>query len=846
MFSVRNILSSGLILTALSAGPVFAAELPPFGDPAVSHWAPSRSVHVENYLLKLHFDQAQGEVYGDEVVTLRPLAAGLRRFYLDSAELDMESVTLLPVKGKPVALSYDTDASRLWVDLDRDYGPEDRLQVRIVYHGRPRFGLFFDNPDADYPDTPREIWTQGEPEFNHYWFPCWDYPNDMATSEAVITVPEGQVAISNGALKKVTHAAGQVTYDWLESVPHSSYLTTLAIGPWEKVHDSYHGKPVDYFVPRGTDEATVRRAFGLTPDMIGFYSRASIEYPYEKYDQIAVHDFFFGGQENVSATTLREWELQTDPQASKDFPLVEEIVAHELAQHWFGDYVQGRDWSNIYLNEGFATYFPALYTQYHEGYDAYRLQMRDYQDEALRQDREDYLRPIVDRHYTSDIDMLDSITHEKGASVFDMLRYMLDGPEAVTHPVTYRERFFGGLRHYLQANAAHGADTADLEKALRDATGEELGWFFHEWVYSAGTPAYKVTASYDAAAKQETLRVVQTQQGPDVPTVFRMPVQLAFHGAGGEARQLQVWDEQADQTFSIPLDFAPQWADFDPDGYILKQSLEFDQPVAALTAAAERDPAMRSRLWAVGELGKRQGADVDAAVASLSRVLTDDRFYGVRSAAAASLGALGTPAAKQSLLAALSQDDSRVRAAAVEALGAFRGDADAYRALTDVLQHDSSYAVQAAAAGGIGRSGMADAFDRLQAKAATQPEIHVLRAIEGGLAATDDPRAVDVLLADAQPGMPMRVRLSALAGLGALKGKVEADHAQAFAELLGKTLHEHFFPLQQTAVNLVASFQLEQFKLELQDEAEHAATPWQQHTAQAALARLQAAPPAKP
>ena len=840
MSGIKQAAVSGLLLAAASFA-ANAADLPPFGDPAVTHWAPTRSYHVENYLLRLHFDQAQGEVFGDEVVTLRPFTAGFRRFYLDSAELSMESVTLLPSKGKPVVLAYDTDASKLWVNLDRDYGPQDRVQVRIVYHGRPRFGLFFDNPDADYPGTPREIWTQGETEFNHYWFPCWDYPNDMATSETVVTVPEGQVAISNGSLKQVTHAAGQATYDWVESVPHSSYLTTLAIGPWETIHDSYHGKPVDYYVPRGTDEATVRRAYGLTPDMIGFYSRASIEYPYEKYDQIAVHDFFFGGQENVSATTLREWDLQSDPQASKDFPVIEEIVAHELAQHWFGDYVQGRDWADIYLNEGFATWFPALYTQYHEGYDAYRFQMLGYQDEALRQDREDYLRPLVDRHYTDGIDMLDSITHEKGASMFDMLRYMLDGTEAVTHPATHDERFFGALRHYLQTNAAHGADTADLEKALRDATGEELGWFFREWAYGAGTPAYKVTASYDAAAKQETLRVVQTQQGPEVPAVFRMPVQLAFHGAGGEARLVQVWNDQRDQAFTVPLGFSPQWTDFDPDGYLLK-TLDFEQPVAALAAAAERDPAMRARLWAVDELGKRQGSDVATAAESLGRVLAGDRFYGVRAEAAASLGALGTPAAKRALLAALGQDDSRVRAAAAQALGGFHGDADVYAALTAALQQDSSFAVQAAAADSIGRSGMTGAFDLLQAKAAAKPEIHVLRAIEGGLAATHDPRAVAVLLADAQPGMPIRVRLSAIAGLASLKDAVQRDQPQAFAELIGKTLHEHFFSLQQTAVSLVATFRLEQFKPELQDEAEHAATPWQRRTAQEALARLQAKP----
>src|SRR5579862_9063709 len=135
MFDVR--LAAGFILAASLAAPAAAADDHVFGDPTVWHWAPSRSYHVENYLLRLRFDQAQGEVYGDEVVTLRPFSAGFRRFYLDSAELDMESVTLLPSKGMPVVLAYDTGASRLWVNLDRDYGPQDSLRVRIVYHGRP-------------------------------------------------------------------------------------------------------------------------------------------------------------------------------------------------------------------------------------------------------------------------------------------------------------------------------------------------------------------------------------------------------------------------------------------------------------------------------------------------------------------------------------------------------------------------------------------------------------------------------------------------------------------------------------------------------------------------------------
>ena len=830
----------GLTLAALLAMPMVSADNHVFGDPAVTHWAPSRSYHVENYLLRLHFDQDKGEVFGDEVVTLKPFAAGFRKFCLDSTDLSIDSVSLLPARGSAVALASESEDPKVWITLDRDYGPQDELKIRIVYHGTPRFGLFFDNPTPAYPDTPREIWTQGESEFNHHWFPCWDYPNDMATSETVVTVPEGQVVLSNGKLVKVSSSGGQVTYDWVESVPHSSYLTSLAIGPWEKVHDSYHGKPVDYYVPRGTDEATVRRVFGLTPDMIGFFSRASIEYPFEKYAQAAVHDFYFGGQENVSATTVQEWALQ-DPQASQDFPLTE-VVAHELAQHWFGDYAQGRDWADIWLNEGFATYFPALYTQYHEGYDAYRLQMLAYQDAAMEQDRDDYLRPIVDRHYSDDgMQMFDSITHEKGASVLDMLRYLLDGPAAMRRPASQDEPLFRALRRYLQSHAAQAVDTDQLLATLRDATGQDLGRFFREWVYMAGTPAYKVSAAYDAAAKSETVMVTQTQTGADVPAVFHMPIMLAFHGAQGESLEVQVQDEAASQSFSVPLSFEPQWVDFDPEGYIEK-SLEFPQAQAALAAAAERDPAMRARLWAVSELGKRQGGDADAAVSALVQVLGQDPFYGVRAAAAASLSVLATPAAKQALLANLAQQDSRVRTAVVAGLGRFPGDAAVYQALQASLQRDASYAVRAAAAASLGKSRLPQAFDLLQAELGAKPEIHVARALVGGIAATGDPRAVPLLLGYAQPGEPLRLRMSALGGLAALKGQVERDHPEEFARLMDEDLHDPYLNLQLEAQGLVASLRLTRFKPELSAAAEHAPSLWLRVSAEDDLKRLEAAP----
>ena len=215
--------------------------------------------------------------------------------------------------------------------------------------------------------------------------------------------------------------------------------------PWDlgaKLADKYEDKPVDYYVPDNVDEATARRSFHLTPDMIGFFSRATgVDYPYEQYAQTTVHNFIFGGQENVSATTLTESTLH-DERADPDYPSTE-LVSHELGQHWFGDLVQGRDWANIWLNEGFATYLSALYTQHHEGNDAYRFEIYNDQLAEQTQDRDDYRRPIVDRHYADPMDMFDAITHEKGAAVLDMLRYVIDGARPCRIPLRKTSCFFG-------------------------------------------------------------------------------------------------------------------------------------------------------------------------------------------------------------------------------------------------------------------------------------------------------------------------------------------------------------------------------------------------------------------
>jgi aminopeptidase N len=396
---------------------------------------------------------------------------------------------------------------------------------------------------------------------------------------------------------------------------------------------------------------------------------------------------------------------------------------------------------------------------------------------------------------------------------------------------------FRALHSYLVAHHAQTADTADLVGAIRASTGQELDWFFREWVFMAGHPDYQVAASYDAVTRTEKLIVTQTQHADGVTPIFDMPIELAFYGPNGERRQIQVRDHQQRQEFDIPLEFQPQWVDFDPNDFIDK-TMQFDQPLDALIAQAEKDPAMMGRLWAVQQLGTSKNADPDVRVKALVQVLGSDEFYAVRAAAATALGNIATDQASAALLSSLQQPDGRVGAAVVTALGNCRKDDAVYKALVDRIDNDSSYAVQAAAAQQLGKSGAGHAFDVLQAKAATKPEVHLMIAILNGLAATKDPRAAKILLAEAQPGVPERIRLNALAALAGLKGTVQQNQLQELAEVVRAALHDPFFPIQEAGEELAGAFHLIQFKEEIQKEAQDAPTFMQRDPAREVLVQL--------
>src|SRR3990172_8044176 len=346
-----------------------------------------RLFDVRHIRLEVAIDLEARRLWGTCSTTLAAINDGLSRLEFDCVDLAVKSVSLSG--GAP--LPYEVSDGRLRIDIGSPRAAGEELTVAVEYEcTEPRRGLYFVAPDEAYPDKPLQAWTQGQDEDSRHWFPCYDYPNEQATSEVIVTVPEGFTTVGNGELvaTRTDKSRRTTTFHWRQSVPHVAYLLSLTVGRFAKIEEAWESLPVEYYVPPGREEDG-RRAFAKTPKMLAFFSeRTSIRYPYAKYAQVAVADFIFGGMEIVSATTVTDRVLH-DERAHLDYS-ADSLVAHELAHQWFGDLFTCRDWSPAWLNEGFATYFDHLFREHDLGTDEFRYALFQDAEEYFREDRERY------------------------------------------------------------------------------------------------------------------------------------------------------------------------------------------------------------------------------------------------------------------------------------------------------------------------------------------------------------------------------------------------------------------------------------------------------------------------
>jgi aminopeptidase N len=772
-------LDDGLDDVGLAAAPE-NGDRPAFALPGdVARYAPDRPADVTHVEIQVALDFEQRRVRGDVTTDFTVLFERIQQVTLDAAELEIERITL--AEGD-TQLDYWTEGENLHIQLDRAYSYGERLGVRVRYATSPRAGLVFVGPTEGDPRLPVQAWTQGETEYHHYWFPCHDFPNDRATTTLSATVPGDFFAQSNGILAETReNADGTKTYVWRMDVPFPAYLVTLVAGKFAELPDTWREITCNSYVPIGREDDG-RRMFVKTPAMLEYYSRRfGVDYPYPKYGQI-VAEMFTGAMENASATT-HTYRLLADKRASLDYT-PEPVVAHEMVHQWHGDLLAVRDWSHTWLKEGFADYFEATWREHDRGVDEFRTEMRDYLNLYLEADKRGR-RPIVYNVYRKNgNELFDRHVYEKAAGVLHMLRFVLG-----------EEPFWRAIQLYTRRNAGREVITADLERAVEEATGRSMARFFEQWLYKAGHPEFKVSYAWDDDQRMAKLTVRQTQQVTEQTPLFVTPVEIAFMVPKGEGMRaddpqaaaelvtFRVTMEGAEQTFYFPLARRPFSVRFDQGGWLVK-TLDFERPSELLHYQLWHDPDVLGRIEAAEGLGKLGDAQ---SVAALEGALLAENFWSARAAIAGALGRQKSVRALEALLRGLDRiEEPKGRRGIVAALGEFRAAEQpelaerAARTLTELLKRgEPSYYVEAAAAIALGKTRTQGAFETLVSLVERPSWNELIRAgVFAGLGELGDARAVEVLAEWATSrAKPMDSRVGALVGLRALAatGRIEGE-----------------------------------------------------------------------
>jgi aminopeptidase N len=731
----------------------------PFALPgARPQYGPDKHVDVSHIDLHLTPDLEAKTLAGVCTTTVRAVEERVTSLRLDA--IDLVVLAVRDAAGRPLA--FRSAAESLTIEVAQPLLAGDVTSFAVEYRvERPRRGLYFI-------DAPRQLWSQSQDQDARFWFPCFDYPAEKQTTSQTIVVPEGFFALGNGALVARTTADGRTTFRYEQRSPHATYLTTLVVGEFAEIAQPHPRVPLWYFVAPGR-EADGERAFGNTPRMIDAFEAAiGVPYPYERYSQIAVAEFIFGGMENTSATTQTDRTLH-DARAHLDFSS-DPLVSHELAHQWFGDLVTCRDWAQAWLNEGFATYFECVWREADLGWDEYLYDVFTIVSQYLDEDGDRYRRPIVCNVYRDPIELFDAHLYQKGGAVLHMLRGELGW-----------ERMKRALRRYVADNAQRSVETIDLVRAIEATTGRNLRGFFGQWLERGGHPELEFGYRWDAQRSHALLTIAQKQRIDDANPAYAFDIDIGFAAeappapardagdgplAGEKRVRLRV--ERATETFAIPLDAEPQLVRVDPGAYILctaTYALGSDMHARVLRG----EPSVTARIRAARALAK-DGSRV--AREALAAALRDDPFWGVGVEIAGALGAARTPSARETLLANVTHPHPKVRRAIASALGAFRDPqtADALLALGD----DPSYFVVAASRAALGKTRDPRAFDALLAALATPSWNDTIAAgAASGLAELADPRAFDPLLAAARPPSGEGLRRAATRALGRLGALVE-------------------------------------------------------------------------
>lgn len=641
-------------------------------DHTPQRWLRPRQVDIRHIDLAITVDLEARRIDGAVVHHCQPLPGGPR---LGTLELDQQDLLIVAVEVDGQPARFATRPGK--VDIALPDGWSGLGTVRIAFTAeQPPAGMFFIAPRAA--GRPHQIgaqaamcWTQGAMEEHSCWFPCFDSPNQLSTFRVAIRHRSHLAAVANGERDgAVVHGDGWTTTTWHLDRPQVLYLLNVAVGAFAAVDDATGSVPITHWLPEGRADcaAAMFRATAFAIDWLG--RATGLPFAWPRYGHVVVHGFMWGGMENSTLTTITDRVLMDAAVQEREDVDCDALVIHELVHQWYGDLMTMKGWSDLWLNESFATWLEARGTAAWKAHHAGAVE-QDELDLALWRNRAAYLeedggryrRALVTNRWVDAYELFDRVAYEKGSLILHHLRHVLGA-----------ERFDAGLALYTRRHAHDLVETADLRQALEDATGEALDWFVDQWLYRPGHPALKVRWRHDPGARVLLVSVEQTQGADDADKRWRIPTALAWRGTDGALVRQDIVLGKATDTFVIPCAEAPRWLAVDPDGHVPAVWDEDGDTGQLLARLGDAQLGAQARARAAQVAGCKH--PTPALVAGCAALLDDGGTPElVKQELIAALGAWRHPAARAVLCASWGGlREPRLRRLVAKALGGFRGD----------------------------------------------------------------------------------------------------------------------------------------------------------------------------
>lgn len=729
--------------------------------PALPALHPNRvpAIDISHIKLQLQFDFTNQKAFGTATIKLHPFTK-TDKIFLDAANLSINNITLQ--NGKALTYVYDgSDANNaLQINLDKFYSPSDEISITINYStnyinlsdpinlgGSNGKGLRFFKPTTTEPRKRYQVWSMAEYHSNRYWFPGYDDPEDLRTTEIFLTVDTSMVGIANGRLQKtINNHDGTNTYQWIMDTPYPNYQTAIVIGKYHDIGTKINSVEVhNYAYP---DEiAATKASIARLPDMFDFYAEYTAHpFPFKNYNQVFVQDLVWG---MASAGTSIQTENMVDDYGTHAdfFYLWDGLEAEALAQQWFGTLLSPASWNDIWLSRGFAHYFDALFNEYINGTDEMLLWNHLYNQNVYLGDwYSNYKHPIVTANYDDEHQFVtDNYAYTRGALVLHMLRKQIG-----------ENNWQKGIQYYVKTYAGKQVTTENLRTAFLTATQIDLTWFFDQWIYGFGHPVFEISQHYNNETKRLTLNLTQTQQ-PDTTSAY--PQVNYFQGK----MEIEINDSiytinllpQKINSFIFMLTNEPQLVNTDYQSTWIKE-FTHQKSTAELIYQFKYDKDVLGRQWALTELSNiLQATDTPKSTkqeifTAFHYVITDTSYWRLRYNVLTQLKfMLPNPYNEKTislLTKVIKNDTSWIRAAAISMLGNTKD--SIYCPLYEKYLSDVSDRVINAAANAMGKTKSADAFDILvQLKDKPSWKNQSLISTLNGLRELGDSRGIPIALA---------------------------------------------------------------------------------------------------